>query len=31
VASQRVMLGAGMHYVGRDQDFLHFQIELHSS
>jgi GNAT superfamily N-acetyltransferase len=28
VASQRVMLGAGMRLVGRDPDFLHFEIEL---
>lgn len=31
VASQRVMLAAGMHHAGRDQDFLHFQIDLDSS
>jgi hypothetical protein len=28
VASQRVMTGAGMVFVGRDADFLHFEIEL---
>jgi RimJ/RimL family protein N-acetyltransferase len=28
VASQRVMLAAGMKKVGRDPDFLHFEIEL---
>jgi RimJ/RimL family protein N-acetyltransferase len=28
VASQRVMLAAGMHFVGRDPEFLHFQIDL---
>ncbi len=28
VASQRVMQGAGMHFVGRDRDFLHFEIDL---
>ncbi len=31
VASQRVMLAAGMRFAGRDQDFLHFEIDLHSS
>jgi RimJ/RimL family protein N-acetyltransferase len=28
VASQRVMLAAGLRQVGRDPDFLHFEIEL---
>jgi RimJ/RimL family protein N-acetyltransferase len=28
VASQRVMLAVGMRQVGRDPDFLHFEIEL---
>lgn len=28
VASQRVMQGAGMRLVGRDPDFLHFEVEL---
>ena len=28
VASQRVMLAAGMQLVGRDADFLHFEIDL---
>ena len=28
VASQRVMLAAGMRLVGRDPDFLHFEIDL---
>jgi RimJ/RimL family protein N-acetyltransferase len=30
VASQRVMLAAGMRLVGRDPDFLHYQIDLPS-
>ncbi len=28
VASQRVMLGVGMQLVGRDPDFLHYEIDL---
>ena len=28
VASQRVMLAAGMRLVGRDPEFLHFEIDL---
>ena len=28
VASQRVMLAAGMRFVGRDPEFLHFEIDL---
>lgn len=28
VASQRVMTGAGMRLVGRDPDFLHYEIDL---
>jgi RimJ/RimL family protein N-acetyltransferase len=28
LASQRVMTGAGMRLVGRDPDFLHYQIDL---
>ena len=28
VASQRVMTGAGMQLVGRDPDFLHYEIDL---
>lgn len=28
VASQRVMLAVGMRQVGRDPDFLHFEVEL---
>jgi RimJ/RimL family protein N-acetyltransferase len=28
VASQRVMVAAGMQLVGRDRDFLHYEIEL---
>jgi RimJ/RimL family protein N-acetyltransferase len=28
VASQRVMLASGMRFVGRDPEFLHFQIDL---
>lgn len=28
VASQRVMLGAGMELVGRDPDFLHYEIDI---
>jgi RimJ/RimL family protein N-acetyltransferase len=28
VASQRVMTGVGMQLVGRDPDFLHYQIDL---
>ncbi len=28
VASQRVLQGAGMRLVGRDPDFLHFEVEL---
>ena len=28
VASQRVMLGAGLHPSGRDPEFLHFEIDL---
>jgi RimJ/RimL family protein N-acetyltransferase len=28
VASQRVMLAAGMRFVGRDPEYLHFQIDL---
>ncbi len=28
VASQRVMLAAGMRFVRRDPEFLHFQIDL---
>lgn len=28
VASQRVMMAAGMQLVGRDADFLHFEIDL---
>lgn len=27
VASQKVMLAAGMHFTGRDPDFLHYEIE----
>jgi RimJ/RimL family protein N-acetyltransferase len=30
VASQRVMTGVGMQLVGRDPDFLHFEIDLQS-
>lgn len=30
VASQRVMLGVGMSLVGRDPDFLHYEMELPS-
>jgi RimJ/RimL family protein N-acetyltransferase len=30
VASQRVMSGVGMQLVGRDPDFLHFEIDLQS-
>jgi RimJ/RimL family protein N-acetyltransferase len=29
VASQRVMLAAGMRFVRRDPEFLHYQIDLH--
>ncbi len=29
LASQGVMQSVGMSYVGRDPDFLHFQLELH--
>jgi hypothetical protein len=28
VASQRVMLAVGMKLVGRDADFLHYEIDL---
>jgi GNAT superfamily N-acetyltransferase len=28
LASQGVMLGVGMSYVGRDPDFLHYELEL---
>lgn len=28
VASQRVMLGVGMQLVGRDPDFLHYEIDM---
>jgi RimJ/RimL family protein N-acetyltransferase len=28
VASQRVMLGAGMRFAGRDPEFLHYQLDL---
>ena len=28
VASQRVMLGVGMQLVGRDPDFLHYEIDI---
>ncbi|MBV9660347.1 MAG: GNAT family N-acetyltransferase [Acidimicrobiales bacterium] len=28
VASQHVMLAAGMHFAGRDPDFLHYEIDL---
>jgi RimJ/RimL family protein N-acetyltransferase len=28
VASQRVMLAAGMELVGRDPDFLHYELDL---
>ena len=27
VASQKVMLASGMHFVGRDPDFLHYEID----
>lgn len=27
VGSQKVMLASGMHYVGRDPDFLHYEID----
>ncbi len=30
VASQRVMLGVGMQLVGRDPDFLHYEIDIGS-
>ena len=30
VASQRVMLSAGMQLVGRDPDFLHYEIDIRS-
>jgi len=28
IASQHVMLGAGMRFAGRDPDFLHYEIDL---
>ena len=31
MASQRVMTGAGMRLVGRDPDFLHFEIDLRAA
>lgn len=31
VASQHVMLAAGMHFSGRDPDFLHYEIDLVTS
>jgi RimJ/RimL family protein N-acetyltransferase len=30
LASQGVMIGAGMQLVGRDADFLHYEIEIQS-
>lgn len=30
VGSQRVMLGAGMQMVGRDPDFLHYELDIRS-
>ena len=31
VASQRVMMGVGMQLVGRDPDFLHYEIDMGAS
>jgi RimJ/RimL family protein N-acetyltransferase len=30
VASQRVMLSSGMQLVGRDPDFLHYEVDIHN-